>query len=108
MIFETQSKLLLDEPISSLDRPHRVETWHFLKEVMHLFHIPVVLVIHAFEEAVAVVCEIKNYHAFVACYALCSSKVDLLTEAHVERKKKFQVRSKVWVQDEEGASFQFK
>jgi molybdate transport system ATP-binding protein len=53
--------LLLDEPFSALDRPLRLEMRHFLKELMHRFKIPVVLVTHDFEEAAAMADKIIIY-----------------------------------------------
>jgi molybdate transport system ATP-binding protein len=46
--------LLLDEPFSALDRPLRLEMRRFLREVRDDFRIPVLLVTHDFEEAVAI------------------------------------------------------
>jgi molybdate transport system ATP-binding protein len=46
--------LLLDEPFSALDRPLRFEMRRFLREVRDNFCIPVLLVTHDFEEAVAI------------------------------------------------------
>ena len=46
--------LLLDEPFSALDRPLRLEMRRFLREVRDNFGIPVLLVTHDFEEAVAI------------------------------------------------------
>jgi molybdate transport system ATP-binding protein len=53
--------LLLDEPFSALDKPLRLEMRQFLKELMHRFRIPVVLVTHDFEEANAVADKIIIY-----------------------------------------------
>lgn len=46
--------LMLDEPFSALDRPLRLEMRHFLREIRDNFTIPVLLVTHDFEEAVAI------------------------------------------------------
>jgi molybdate transport system ATP-binding protein len=46
--------LLLDEPFSALDRPLRLEMRRSLREVRDNFNIPVILVTHDFEEAVAI------------------------------------------------------
>ena len=46
--------LLLDEPFSALDRPLRLETGRFLREVRDDFNIPALLVTHDFEEAAAI------------------------------------------------------
>jgi molybdate transport system ATP-binding protein len=46
--------LLLDEPFSALDHPLRLEMRRFLREVRDNFDIPVLLVTHDFEEAVAI------------------------------------------------------
>jgi len=53
--------LLLDEPFSALDRPLRLEMRRFLTEVRDDFNIPVLLVTHDFEEAVAIADKIIIY-----------------------------------------------